>query len=327
MSKLRLLRSFALPAYCLTLAAPLAACRPTNHAAVPSPIGIARPSSALEAVVDVPGPVVVETVIGADWEAARSGLINLDDPKAREAKLVDGPEPIVILLHAIRHPTAGLYVVDTGVERAQRNDPKHAAWSGFVANYMGVDKLRVRTDTASWTAAQKEPVKGVFLTHLHPDHVSGMRDVPNTAAVYTGAGESAERHLTNILVQPMVDAALEGKGDLREWRFTNDPDGAFDGVVDIFGDGTVWALQVPGHTDGSTAYLARTPNGPVLLTGDASHTIWGWDQGVEPGTFSSDVPRGRRSLEQLRAFVAKHPQIEVRVGHQVRSAADPRPSR
>jgi glyoxylase-like metal-dependent hydrolase (beta-lactamase superfamily II) len=300
---------------------PLAGCRPTSHAAVPSPLGVARSSSALEAVVDQPGPVVVDTVIGADWSVTRAGLINLDDPKAKAAKLDDGLEPIVIALHAIRHPTAGLYIVDTGVERAMRDEPSHAAMSGLAANYLGIERVRVRVDTATWIAQQSEPVKGVFLTHLHTDHVSGLRDVPSTAIVFTGPGEASERHFLNMFVRPVVDSALEGKGELREWQFTPDPGGAFDGVVDVFGDGTVWALRVPGHTDGSTAYLARTPNGPVLLTGDACHTLWGWDNGVEPGWFSSDKPRSHDSLNRLHAFVAMHPGIEVRVGHQVRAAA------
>ncbi|MDF2696775.1 MAG: Beta-lactamase-like protein, partial [Labilithrix sp.] len=75
---------------------------------------------------------------------------------------------------------------------------------------------------------------------------------------------------------------------------------------------------VPGHTPGSTAYLARTSSGPILFTGDACHTTWGWDHGVEPGSFSSDKARSAASLERLRRFVKKHPSIEVRVGHQVR---------
>lgn len=303
----------------LAVAAPLVGCRPTSHAYAPSSMGIARRTADLEAVIDEPGPVVVETVVSSDWAVPRSGLINLDHPRAKEAKLSDGDEAIVIMMHALRHPTQGLYLVDTGVERALRVDPEHAALNGFAARYMGIDKMKIHVDTATWIAAQHEPLKGVFLTHLHLDHIAGMRDVPNDAVVYTGPGEAAETRFMNMFVKSMTNEALEGKGDIREWPFAPDPDGAFAGVVDVFDDRTVWAIQAPGHTDGSTAYLARTPNGAVLFTGDASHTAWGWDHDVEPGTYSSDGPRSAVSFGRLRAFVAKHPKIDVRLGHQLRA--------
>jgi hypothetical protein len=40
--------------------------------------------------------------------------------------------------------------------------------------------------------------------------------------------------------------------------------------VDLFGDGSLWAISVPGHTDDDVAYLINSAT-PVLLTGDASH--------------------------------------------------------
>jgi len=294
----------------------LSSCTPTSHAIVPSSLGVARSSADLEAVVDRPGPVVVETVVGADWEVPRAGLINLDNPRAKEAKLADGPEPIIIMLHALHHPAFGLYIVDTGVEHALRDDPDHAALRGLAADVMGVDKIRVRADTASWIAEQKEPVRGVFLTHMHLDHIAGLRDVPSSAQVFTGPGEASAGGFVNAFVRGPTDAALEGKGDIHEWGYKPEPSGAFEAVVDVFGDGTVWAISVPGHTAGSTAYLARTPEGPVLFTGDASHTVWGWRNGVEPGSFSADRPRSAKNLERLRAFAARHPRVDVRLGHQ-----------
>jgi glyoxylase-like metal-dependent hydrolase (beta-lactamase superfamily II) len=314
-------RRFALAASALALGlaatVPLAARTPTSHPAVPSSLGTARSSADLDAVVDVPGPVTVESVVGADWAVPRSGVINLDNPEAKAAGLTDGPEPIVVQFHAVRHPTRGLYLVDTGVERALRDDPEHSALHGLAARFLHVEDMKFRTVTAEWIAAQKEPVRGVFLTHLHTDHISGMRDVPGSAIVYTGPGETTERGLLNVFVRGITDDALAGKGPLEGWPFAPDPGGEFDGVVDVFGDGTFWAIHVPGHTAGSTAYLARTPSGPVLLTGDASHTVWGWEHGVEPGTYSADKKRSAESLARLEAFVAKHPRIDVRLGHQV----------
>jgi glyoxylase-like metal-dependent hydrolase (beta-lactamase superfamily II) len=72
------------------------------------------------------------------------------------------------------------------------------------------------------------------------------------------------------------------------------------------------AKQPPGHT----AYLVNTVEGPVLFTGDASHTAWGWTHGVEPGGFSTDQARSRTSLNTLIELVKNHPEIKVQPGHQ-----------
>ena len=291
--------------------------RPTTHAVEAADLGVASSSDAMESVIDTPGPVTVETVVGADWAVTRAGLVNLDDPKARAAHLTDGDEPIVVQFHALHHPTRGTFLVDTGIERAIGVDPKKSAFGDalVVSKFMHLEKMKVRTDTATWIAAHEKPA-GVLLTHLHMDHVSGMRDVPNDVPVYMGPGETRERTTLNWFVRPMTDAALEGKGPLRELQFRSDPNDREAGVSDLFGDGTVWAIWVPGHTAGSVAYVARTPKGPVLFTGDACHTAWGWKNGVEPGTFSEDRQASRKSLERLEQLVARHPGMDVRLGHQ-----------
>jgi hypothetical protein len=37
---------------------------------------------------------------------------------------------------------------------------------------------------------------------------------------------------------------------------------------------------------------------------------------VEPGDFTSDHERNLKSLKNMKALVARHPEIEVRLGHQ-----------
>jgi glyoxylase-like metal-dependent hydrolase (beta-lactamase superfamily II) len=140
--------------------------------------------------------------------------------------------------------------------------------------------------------------------------------VPRGTPLYAGPGETAPRSLQNLVMRSNYARLLEGHEPLRAWRFAPDAAGRFDGVLDVFGDGSLWALWVPGHTPGSTAYLVRTVHGPVLLTGDASHTRWGWEHDVEPGTYSLDPEQSAASFRKLRAFAVAHPNVEVRVGHQ-----------
>lgn len=311
---------YVLSMICLGLSAAVAAqgCVATGHPAGEARWGESRGSSELEAQIERPGPIEVETVAAATWQVPLEGMLNLEHPTAKAAGLQSSEQPIVIYFHALHHPTRGLFIVDTGVEHRLKSDPEHAVVRGLVAKLAKMDTVKINVDLKSWLAAQPEPLSGVFLTHLHLDHILGMPDVPPGTPLFSGPGETRSHGWLNLFTRPITDRAFEGQRTLGEWQFRPDPQGRFQGVLDVFGDGSLWALHVPGHTPGSTAYLARTPKGPVLMVGDACHTSWGWEHGVEPGTFSSDQPRSAESLEQLEQLVKRHPGIDVRLGHQPR---------
>jgi N-acyl homoserine lactone hydrolase len=311
---------YAISTLCLLVNGALLAqgCVVSGHPAAEARWGSAASSTQLEAVVDEPGPIEVETVASATWHVPLEGMLNLEHPKAKAANLKASEQPVVIYFHALRHPTRGLFIVDTGVEHALASDPEHAAVRGVVAKLAKMDTVHVNIDLKTWLSRQPQPLSGVFLTHLHLDHIMGMPDVPHGTPVFSGPGETRSHGFLNLFTRPITDRAFEGQDTIAEWQFQADPQARFRGVLDVFGDGSLWALHVPGHTPGSTAYLARTPHGPVLMAGDACHTSWGWDHEVEPGNFSKDVGESAESLKQLEALVKRHPSIDVRLGHQPR---------
>ena len=89
-------------------------------------------------------------------------------------------------------------------------------------------------------------------------------------------------------------------------------------------DGALTVSQAYSYFPSGTVHMVIVDPGvgtarrPVLMTGDACHTVWGWDNGVEPGSFSEDKPASARSLAALQALVKRHPSIDVRLGHQAR---------
>jgi len=293
-------------------------CVVSGHPAAEARWGTSSGSTALEQVVDQPGPIEVESVASATWQVPLDGMLNLEHKAAKAAGLTSSDQPVVIYFHALRHPTRGLFIVDTGVEHALSSDPEHAAVRGVVAKLAKIDTVHTAIDLKTWLAKQPQPLAGVFLTHLHLDHIMGMPDVPHGTPVFSGPGETRSHGFLNLFTRPITDRAFEGQDPIAEWQFQPDPQQRFRGVLDVFGDGSLWALHVPGHTPGSTAYLARTPQGPVLMVGDACHTSWGWEHGVEPGTFSKDMKQSADSLAALEDLVKRHPTIAVRLGHQPR---------
>lgn len=294
----------------------LASCSASHHPVVPAELGTPAVEADLLAVLDEPGPIAFETVRAARWAVPRSGLINLEHPTAQAAGLEDGDEPIEIYFYALRHPHHGIFIVDSGVSAEFLSEDGSDRVGFLVRQFMNTDTLHVETTTRDWLAQQDEPLAGVFLTHIHVDHVLGLADLPQGTPVFVGPGETGARGFLNLFSRGTTDALLSPAGPLREWGFRKEPGETFAGIIDIFGDGSVFALHVPGHSPGSTAFVVRTPKGPKLLVGDASHTAWGWQHGVEPGSFSLDGPQSAESLAGLRQLAAQHPELEVHLGHQ-----------
>src|SRR5262249_29048519 len=83
------------------------------------------------------------------------------------------------------------------------------------------------------------------MTHIHLDHVSGFPDIPKDVPIYTGAHEAEATLFLNLIAQGTNNRLLDGRPALQELQFTNDPDGKFEGVNDVFGDGSFFAILTP----------------------------------------------------------------------------------
>src|SRR5215831_13282936 len=132
----------------LTIAA-LSACTQTSHPGKPADLGKPISSAAMETLIDQPGPIELKTVVGADWIADLSGLLNLNDPKAVQAGLKDHEEPMQIYAHLLRHPTQGFFMVDTGVSKRLAEDPASVGVGWVLRHFAKIERMKIRQDTLS----------------------------------------------------------------------------------------------------------------------------------------------------------------------------------
>jgi hypothetical protein len=154
--------------------------------------------------------------VGADWEAPIIGLLNIKHPKAVAAGITDHKEPIKIYAHVVRHPTHGFFLVDTGVSRRLVEDPVGLGVGMMLRKYGGIEKMHPQQSTAEIIEVEGVPLNGVFMTHLHLDHVSGLPDVPKDVPIYTGANEAEASLFLNLFAQGTNNHLLAGRPPLEE---------------------------------------------------------------------------------------------------------------
>lgn len=139
-----------------------------------------------------------------------------------------------------------------------------------------------------------EQVGIVGISHYHMDH-TGQAHLFPAAKLLIGDKDLAVLRDPPAKVDP---APLAG------WL----KDGAnVEGVAgdkDVFGDGSVTMISLPGHTPGHHGLLVRLKNrGPVLLSGDVAHFNENLaNEGVPP--FNTDRAQSLASLQRFKALAA-----------------------
>lgn len=241
---------------------------------------------------------------------------------AHESMMMQGGRRKAIHCHAIvalmHHNTRGWLLWDTGYAPHM-----WTATASFPYRlYRWATPLRLDPSLAAAAqlphfGLQPADIKTVLVSHFHADHIAGLRDFPEahfiaTADAYTNIQERTSfAALRRGFLPALLPLDFAARCTLLS-PFTGPAIPYLGPSHDLFGDGTLRLVSLPGHAHGQMGLLAHTAHGDFFLLADGAWLTQSILENRPPSRLSNlivdDAAAVQRTIHNLHHFSKAEPQ-------------------
>jgi N-acyl homoserine lactone hydrolase len=157
-------------------------------------------------------------------------------------------------------------------------------------------------------------------SHIHLDHVGGYEDLPripvllNSQEMQFSFDQAAQK--TGAVIPQQ--AAILHDGRVRTLEFSSGPYEVFTKSFDIYGDGSIVVVPLPGHTPGSVGvFLNLDPHHRLLYIGDAALQAGEITKRIGKPFFIHDVAplQSAEQVQKLNQLQKMDPHFEMIAAH------------
>lgn len=179
---------------------------------------------------------------------------------------------------------------------------------------------------------QASDIHTLVLSHFHADHMAGLRDFPRARVMAAASAWNSVRHLSGFAAvrQAFVPSLLPADIAQRLQFVECLAESALPAELapfthgrDLFGNGEVFLVELPGHADGQLGAFVQQPGGWTLIASDAAWVAESYQQLRGPSELSFIVQHRRAAwYATLGKLHALHQggKVAIRLTHE--SAVD-----
>jgi N-acyl homoserine lactone hydrolase len=219
----------------------------------------------------------------ACWLETSAGTVDAAMAGAgiRDTKVWSSTISSVLVRHA-----KGDVLIDAGFGPNAEAQMSELPEAGKAFGLQIVAGAKDRTSIVDALATVGEPpaqVARILLTHTHYDHLGGATEL--AAPIYVSSAEAtwmADQAGHPTITPPSLVAAVKPR--LKILAYDSGPYLGFEESKDIYGDGTIVVVPLPGHTPGSQGMFLKLGQRRVFLIGDAADILEAAERGLPKST-------------------------------------------
>lgn len=210
----------------------------------------------------------------------------------------------------IEHPK-GLVLIDTGFHTDIRTNQDD--YLGPIKNVISDAELPKGTalsEQLDQRGIKPSDIDFLVLSHLHSDHVSGLKLVKDAKRILISEIEWNDAlRINNLHLQRMWEGV-----EIEKFQFQPSSYGPEKMAFDLFKDGTVIFVSTPGHTNGLVSTIIKSNGKFVLLCSDVGYEKKSWEQMILPGKMTNQQ-KAKSSLSWVKEMSLDKNCIEVIANH------------
>lgn len=231
------------------------------------------------------------------------------------------------LCFLIKHPELGYILYDTGYESYFFEETKNFPNKLYaLVTPVSLPEEQCLENQLKTLGLTFNDIKHVIISHFHADHIAGIKNF--TQSTYICFTEDLEKYKNMNSIKQLTKAFLKGLLPIDfEQRMINvntTPKSnftleGFPEVFDIFGDNSLLAVPLTGHTEKQLGLIFQENNQIYFLVADS---IWGMDylrHNQRPssltGLIMDDKKNFNDTFDKLRHILFTRPDITMIPSH------------
>lgn len=218
--------------------------------------------------------------------------------------------------YIIEHPK-GLVVIDTGFDKKVRKYPiLELSPIHYQINKPIQGEGQAVDEILASLGYKPSDIEYLVLSHLHSDHADGARQLIGAKHIVCSKdeldGATKKDLVTFFSFLPHWRKGLP----LETFEFEDTGIGPVGKSYDLFGDGTIQLVKLPGHTAGMCGALICNNGKQLLLAADCGYTKRAYLEGIVPAVVTN-LDDFRNSLNYLKEVYEQPETLDVLVNHDI----------